>query len=88
MLKSISECEFKKELQKRDKQKCKNTDVRNIYELFTNSVSDLLRQWILDKDIDVMQYVKELLVYSNDIIDTIRKRYNSKLPRYITLPMS
>ena len=88
MLNSVSECEFKKELQKRDKQKSKNTDVRNIYELFTNSVSDLLRQWILDKDIDVMRYVKELLVYSNDIIDTIKKRYNSKLPRYITLPMS
>tara|TARA_B000000441_G_C21682500_1_gene314375 strand:+ start:96 stop:362 length:267 start_codon:yes stop_codon:yes gene_type:complete len=88
MLNSISECEFKKELQKRDKQKSKNTDVRNIYELFTNSVSDLLRQWILDKDIDVTQHVKELVVYSNGIIDTIRKRYNSKLPRYITLPMS
>ncbi len=87
MLNSISEYEFKKELQKRDKQKCKNTDVRNIYELFTNSVSDLLRQWILYNDIDVMQHVKELLDYSNDIIDTIRKRYNSKLPRYITLPM-
>jgi len=87
MLNSISEYEFKKELQKRDKQKCKNTDVRNIYELFTNSVSDLLRQWILYNDIDVIQHVKELLDYSNDIIDTIRKRYNSKLPRYITLPM-
>ena len=85
MLNTISEEEFKIELQRRDKQKDKYTDIRNIYEMFTNSCGDFLRQWVLDTSIDIMPTIKELVLYSNSVISKIRNRYNSSTPAFIFL---
>jgi hypothetical protein len=85
MLNTISEEEFKTELQRRDKQKDKYTDIRNIYEMFTNSCGDFLRQWVLDTSIDIMPTIKELVLYSNSVISKIRNRYNSSTPAFIFL---
>ena len=86
MLNNISEEEFKIELQRRDKQNDKYTDIRNIYEMFTNSCSDFLRQWVLDTSKDIMPTIKELVEYSNSVIFKIRNRYNSATPSFIFLP--
>ena len=85
MLNSIDETNFKIELQRRDKQVEKLNDIRDIYEMFTNACSDLMRQWVIDKSIEISEDVKELVKYSNSIVTQIRKRYNCTLPKYIHL---
>ena len=86
LLKNISESTFKKELQKRDKMKDKLVDIRNIYEMFTNSCGDILRQWIIDTSLDVMSTMRELGKYTNGVIHDIHTRYNSKTPSFLDLP--
>ena len=87
LLKNISVEDFKKELQKRDKHKCKLEDIRNIYSMFSDTCGDLLRQWMLDtsKTKDIMRTVHALADYSNKVITRIRNRYNSSTPHYIFL---
>ena len=83
----ISDEDFKKELQKRDKYKSKIEEIRNIYEMFSDTCGDLLRQWILDKSStwDILYTVHELALYSNQVISRIQNRYNSSVPHYIFL---
>jgi len=85
MLKSISKEDFKIELQKRDKFKDKIQDIRDILEMFTNTVGDFLRQWVIDKT-DILENIFELVEYSNEIIQCIRNRYNSSTPNFIYFP--
>jgi hypothetical protein len=87
LLKHINDETFKKELQRRDKEKSKLKDIRNVYEMFADTCGDLLRQWILDtsRTWDILHIVHELANYSNWVISQIRKRYNSSLPHYIFL---
>lgn len=86
LLKNISETTFKKELQKRDKMKDKLVNIRNIYEMFTNSCGDILRQWIIDTSLDVVSTIRELGKYTNGVIHDIHTRYNSKTPSFLDLP--
>ena len=79
--------DFKKELQRRDKYKCKIEDIRNIYEMFSDACGDLLRQWIIDtsKTKCILRTIHGLADYSNKVITRIRNRYNSSIPHYIFL---
>ncbi len=86
MLNRISEEDFKIELQRRDKLKDKHLDIRNIYEMYTNACGDLMRQWMLDKSLDIMITIHELTMYSNSIITKIRNRYNASVPSNIVIP--
>ena len=86
MLKNITEQDFKIELQKRDKLADKTQDIRDILEMFTNSVVYFLRQWMIYKNLDILEDVYELTLYSNRVIHDIRKRYNSSTPSFIYLP--
>lgn len=83
----ISDEDFKKELQKRDKHKSKIADIRGIYEMFSDTCGDLLRQWMLDttKTKSIMLTVHSLADYSNKVIARIRNRYNCSVPHYIFL---
>jgi len=85
MLGSINEKDFKIELQRRDKNKDKIQDIRDIYEMFTNSVSDFLRQWVIKPDVNIIYNIHELVDYSNDIIFKIHNRYTSSTPNFIFL---
>ena len=87
LIKIISDDEFKKELQRRDKHKCKLEDIRNIYGMFSDTCGDLLRQWMIDptKTKDIMRTVHALADYSNRVITKIRNRYNCSVPYYIFL---
>jgi len=83
----ISDEDFKRELQKRDKYKSKIEEIRNIYEMFSDTCGDLLRQWVIDKNStwDILYTVHELAIYSNQVISRIQNRYNSSVPHYIFL---
>ncbi len=87
LLKELSIDNFKKELQRRDKYKCKIEDIRNIYEMFSDACGDLLRQWIIDtsKTKCILRTIHGLADYSNKVITRIRNRYNSSIPHYIFL---
>ena len=87
LIKIISDDEFKKELQRRDKHKCKLEDIRNIYGMFSDTCGDLLRQWMIDptKTKEILRTVHALADYSNNVITKIRNRYNCSVPYYILL---
>ena len=51
--------------------------------MFSNSVSDFLRQWVINPEKNILDDVYELLNYSNEIIFKIRNRYASSTPNYI-----
>jgi len=87
MMNNITEEEFKIHVQRRDKYNCKIRDIQDIYTMFIDSVSDILRQYILDQS-QVELYIRdiyELIDYTNMIMSRIRKRYISKLPHNIIL---
>lgn len=81
---------FKKELQRRDKHNSKSTDIRDIYRMFLDTVGDILRQYMLDKsrESEYMRDINELIDYTNNIIENIRKRYISRVPHNILLDTS
>ena len=70
----------------KDIKKDKHLDIRNIYEMYTNACGDLMRQWMLDKSLDIMITIHELTMYSNSIITKIRNRYNASVPSNIVIP--
>ena len=54
--------------------------------MYTNACGDLMRQWMLDKSLDIMITIHELTMYSNSIITKIRNRYNASVPSNIVIP--
>lgn len=82
LLGEISVEKFKHELQKREKANDKVRDVRDIYRMFIDTVSDALRRFILDPSTltDIQGEIQDLKTYTNDVIRDIRRRYTSRLP--------
>jgi len=87
MLNEIEETLFKKEIQRRDKQRARHQDINNIFRMVIDTGGDLLRQYVLepDKYSEIILICKKLIEYANDILSTIRKRYNSVTPYNIYL---
>tara|TARA_Y100000817_G_scaffold307971_1_gene295055 strand:- start:14984 stop:15295 length:312 start_codon:yes stop_codon:yes gene_type:complete len=87
LLKDMTEEQLKRELQRRDKSNCKTRDIRDIYQMYIDTVGDLLRQYMIDKskELDIIAEVRELLLYMNNVLETIRKRYVCKIPRNLIL---
>lgn len=83
----MSEEEFKIQIQRRDKYNCKMRDIQDIYNMFIDSVSDILRQFVLDPSkVEVYTNdIDELLEYTNSVMARIRKRYVSRVPHNIML---
>ena len=80
MLNQIPEVEFKRKIQAIDKSKEKITDVVNVYRMFIDTASDLLRQYVITEDRGIVTTLRELVVYANQIITSIHKRYNCVTP--------
>jgi len=80
MLNDMSEKEFKRKIQAIDKHKEKNMDVVNVYQMFIDTASDLLRQYVIREDAGIITTLRELIVYSNDIVRSIHKRYKCVTP--------
>ena len=87
MMGNMSEEEFKIQIQRRDKYNCKMRDIQDIYNMFIDSVSDILRQFVLDPSkVEVYTNdIDELLEYTNSVMARIRKRYVSRVPHNIML---
>lgn len=84
MLREMNIDEFKKELQRRDKQNAKARDVTQILQMFMDTSSDELRQYVLGKNVDeVLENLRVLIDYTNGVIQTIHKRYNCVTPYFI-----
>lgn len=85
MLNDIDENDFKNFLQRQEKFKDKSRDLSYIFEMMANTGGDLLRQYVIDTERhdEIIDLLKKIIDYGNEIFETIRKRYNCKLPRNI-----
>ena len=84
MLHEIDEDAFKKELQRRDKQNAKARDVEQLFQMFLDTSSDELRQYVLGKGRqEVMENIRALTDYTNAVIRTIHERYKCVTPYFI-----
>jgi hypothetical protein len=90
LLNEISEKNVKKELQRRDKHNEKTRDIRDIYNMYIDTVSDLLRQYVLDrtKEFEMLCHINELTIYTNSVISNIRNIYRCRIPYNIILDLS
>ena len=87
MLNELEDAAFKKELQRRDKQREQHRDINNIYRMVADTGGDLLRQYVVEPSRidDIMDIAIKLVNYANEVITIIRKRYNCTLPTNIYL---
>ena len=87
MLNEIDDTFFKKEIQRRDKQRERYRDINNIFRMVIDTGGDLLRQYVLEpeKYSEIIVICKNLIEYANGVLETIRKRYNCINPRNIYL---
>jgi len=87
MLNELEEAPFKKELQRRDKQRERFRDITNIYRMVIDTGGDLLRQYVIDRDRvdEIIDIAIKLVEYANEVIMTIQKRYNCVSPPIINL---
>ena len=87
LLKDISEEKLKRELQRRDKSNAKLHDIRDILQMYIDTVGDLLRQYVInnEEENNILSEIQELTVYTNDILERIRKRYVCRTPHNIML---
>lgn len=90
MMNRLTEDDFKRELQKRDKHNAKMRDIGDIYRMFIDSVGDLLRQYALDasREPEILGEAEELMAYTNGVIEGIRNRYVSRVPHTIIFDTS
>jgi len=60
-------------------------DLSDIYEMIANTGGDLLRQYVLEpqRHDEIIDLLEKILEYSNEVYETIRRRYNSRLPKNI-----
>jgi hypothetical protein len=87
LLKEISEEHLKRELQRRDKSNAKVYDIRDILQLYIDTVGDLLRQYVINKDEEnnILNEIREITAYTNAVFERIRKRYICRTPHNIIL---
>jgi len=85
MLNDIDEVEFKRYLQRREKYLDKMRDISNIFEMMSNSGSDLLRQYVLEpvRNDEIVDMLHKIIDYGNEVFEIIRTRYNCRSPRNI-----
>jgi hypothetical protein len=87
MLNDITEKDFKVFLQRQEKFKEKTRDISNIFEMMANTGGDLLRQYVLEphRHDEIVELLQKIIDYGNGVFETIRNRYNSKIPRNISV---
>lgn len=87
MLNELDEKGFKKELQRRDKEKEKHRDINHIYRMIVDTGGDLLRQYVIDVDRvdEIIDEALKLVEYANEVMAVIRTRYKCTLPANINI---
>ena len=87
MLNDLDEIRFKRELQRRDKLREKNRDIRNIHQMFIDTAGDMLRQFVIDtrEYSKLRELLLELVEYVNKEVIKIRGRYNCIIPHLLEI---
>jgi len=82
ILKELSDQGMRRELQRRDKYNTKITDISDIFTMYRDTVGDLLRQYIIDihREHEILIELNELTIYTNGVLDKIRRRYTCRRP--------
>ena len=86
MLNEISEIEFMKKVQRREKAREKKRDIYNILQMFVDTGGDLLRQFVMnrDKKNEIYELLGKLVDYTNHSLYVLTDRYNCIIPPRIT----
>lgn len=79
LMNELSEEEFKKTIQKREKALEKKRDLHNILRMFVDTGSDLMRQLVQDtyRYDEIVQIFRNLHNYTNITFEKIKDRYNN-----------
>lgn len=87
MMSDMTDDEFKHHIQRRDKHNSKMRDIQDIYGMYIDSVSDILRQYKLDPENEASytEDIRGLTGYTNLVMKKIRRRYTSRVPHNIML---
>jgi len=82
ILKELTDLEMKRELQRRDKYNAKIADIIDIFTMYQDTMGDLLRQYIIDtqREREIIVEMNELTIYTNSVLDKIRRRYTCRRP--------
>ena len=83
MLNDISEDDFKKKIQQREKARQRKTDIRQVVEMLTAVLTDLFQTFLTTKNIDeLVDSLHELKTHYNTTLTTVSRRYtNCVVPR-------
>ena len=80
----IDETKFKKILQQKEKQRNKDTDFVNIYQMFVDVCSDIFRQILVNNSLEFVktqiQIFENLILYFNDNLKKIGSKYKCVYP--------
>lgn len=80
LLNEMDEEKWKYNIQLRDKRREKNICIRQVLEMFTNSMIDYWNQFITSSNMKIVNTTNELRVYVNEQFESIKKRYDNKVP--------
>lgn len=85
MLWDISEEEFKKKIQQREKARHRKTDIRQVLEMFSTVIVDLFQTMMHDNQVDAMyNSLMELRIHVNKTLVQVSKRYGNCATPVIT----
>lgn len=79
LLNEIDEEKWKYNIQLRDKRREKNIAIRQVLEMFTNSLIDYWNQFIIS-DINILTITDQLRDYVNQQFQVIKKQYDNQVP--------
>ena len=84
MLSELSENEYKKKIQRREKSREKKRDIHNILRMFIDTCGDLLRQFVLEKEKreNIHKVIENLVSYTGEQLMLVSRRYNCVVPYF------
>lgn len=86
MMGELSEEDFKKRIQRKERDREKRRDFRNVLTMFIDTSGDLLRQLVMDKNrfFEIHDIISKLISYSGKEMLRISKRYNNCVVPYFS----
>jgi len=86
LVKNITEAQYRQALVKREKKLEKHREIRAILTMLRTTMLDILWQAVRhtddhDKKLECVDMLHKLRDYTNEALDTLRKRYSNKIPR-------
>jgi hypothetical protein len=81
LINEISEDEFKKMLQRRQKDMEKKIEYRDVGDTYVNLINDMFRIFIVEKSVDkLIEHIRSITSNTQEAIQQLNKRYTSSLP--------